>query len=41
MSTTIDLPDNLYEKAEEKRKREGFTSVSEVIRHLLRNWLNE
>lgn len=41
MAKTIDLPENLYEDAEEKRQEEGFTSVSEVIRYLLRRWIEE
>ena len=38
---TIDLPDGLYEKAEEKRKEEDFNSVSEAIRYHLRSWIED
>lgn len=38
MGRTIDLPDELYQRAEDKRQDEGFNSVSEVIRYLVRRW---
>jgi len=37
--TTIDIPDNLYEEANQKIEEEGFQSVSELIRYLLRRWV--
>jgi len=36
---TIDIPDPLYRKAQKKLEEEGFKSVSELIRYLLRRWV--
>jgi Arc/MetJ-type ribon-helix-helix transcriptional regulator len=38
---TTKVPRQLFEDAEEKHKEEGFRSVPEAIRYLLRRWLDE
>jgi len=38
---TINLPDELYDRAEAQRGDEGFNSVSETIRYLLRRWVEQ
>ena len=35
------IPDEMYERIEKIAKKEGYTSVPELIRDLLRDWLKE
>ena len=35
------IPDEIYERIEEIAKKEGYTSVPELVRDLLRDWLKE
>jgi len=37
----IELPQELYEKIEEKRKENGFNSVSEAVRYVSRRWTED
>lgn len=34
----IELPDKLYEDADENLDEEGYNSVSELVRYLVRRW---
>lgn len=37
----IELPQELYDDIEEKRKEKGFNSVSEAVRYLGRRWIDD
>ena len=37
----IELPDKLYDDAETQIDDEGFNSVSELVRYLVRRWTEE
>ena len=34
----IEVPDKLYDEAEENLEEEGFNSVSELVRYQVRRW---
>ena len=38
---TVGIPIELAEKAEKYLKEEGYVSLGELVRDLLRNWLRE
>jgi len=41
MSLSVDVPDDMRNKLEEKKERELYSSMSELIREALRNYLKD